>query len=172
MSEFNQAFIGIGSNLQQPVNQVRWAIDTLTKDAAIDRVECSGLYQSAPVGIAGQPDFINAVCMVRTGLSAPQLLELLQSTEQATGRKRNGERWGPRTLDLDLLLYNQVEMETEKLVLPHPRMHERAFVLYPLLEIAPALEIPGHGPVRELAKNCSAQRCTRIEPETGSGRSK
>lgn len=158
-----RAYIGLGSNQDEPVATIRNAIGGLRHSTSVDFLACSSLYRCAPVGYLQQPDFINAVCEIDTDLPAPELLALLQSLEQQAGRIRVGIRWGPRTLDLDLLLYGDTEVDTSTLALPHPRMHERAFVLYPLQEIAPDLVVPGHGPVAELVKNCADQRCTRID---------
>jgi len=157
-------YIGIGSNLQRPVQQVQDAIAALSRHPSFELQACSSLYHSAPVGVVDQPEFINAVCHLRTGLPPEKVLPLLQQIEDEAGRNREGERWGPRTLDLDLLLYDNLVLATATLVIPHPRMHERAFVLYPLRELAPELEIPGQGPVGELADNCGDQDCSRFEP--------
>lgn len=157
------AFIGIGSNQQRPVDQVKNAIAALGDQPLIQVQACSSLYRSAPVGGVEQPDFINAVCQVQTSLSPQALLHELQQLEMQAGRVRDGVRWGPRTLDLDLLLYGDQTLETGTLVIPHSRMHERAFVLYPLSEISPNLGIPGHGKISELVKQCGGQQCARIE---------
>jgi len=157
-------YIGIGSNLQQPLMQVRDAMAALSGHPSFQLQACSSIYRSAPVGGTDQPEFINAVCRLRTTLAPEQVLQELQQIENAAGRTRDGGRWGPRTLDLDLLLYDDLVQETGDLTIPHPRMHERAFVLYPLRELVPGLEIPGRGPVGKLAENCSDQDCSRIEP--------
>ena len=132
------AYVGIGSNLDDPQAHVTRAFGEL---AALPRTRLkarSSLYRSAPVGYAGQPDFINAVAALDTDLSARKLLEGMRGIEQTHGRKRSFAN-APRTLDLDLLLYGKETITTAELVVPHPRMHERAFVLKPLLEIAPHL---------------------------------
>jgi 2-amino-4-hydroxy-6-hydroxymethyldihydropteridine diphosphokinase len=121
------AYVGLGSNLEDPVRQVETALEELDR--------------TAPVGYAEQPDFINAVARLETGLPADRLLEELQALEHRHGRTRSF-RNAPRTLDLDLLLYGDLVLRTERLTVPHPRMKERAFVLEPLREIAPDLEIP------------------------------
>ena len=146
------AFVGLGSNLEDPARQVRRALDGLAGLPATELATASRLYRTAPWGVSDQPDFINAVARVTTTLDPWTLLEGLQALEQRAGRVRDGERWGPRVLDLDLLLYGDRVSRDERLTLPHPRMHERAFVLVPLLEIAPDIEIPAQG----LAADCLA----------------
>jgi 2-amino-4-hydroxy-6-hydroxymethyldihydropteridine diphosphokinase len=115
------------------------------------------------VGKQDQPDFINSVCRVRTGQTPATLMRNLLDIERSHGRVRGGEKGGPRTLDLDLLLYGDRVIETEELTVPHPRLHERAFVLYPLHEIEPDLIIPGHGLLRELLARCTEQRLQKVE---------
>ena len=135
------AFVGLGSNLDNPVRQVESALgelDTLPQTRLLKR---SSLYRTAPVGYADQPDFINAVAQLETELAAERLLEELQAIESRHGRVRTFPN-APRTLDLDLLLFGEVVLQSERLTLPHPRMHERSFVLDPLREIAPDLKIP------------------------------
>ena len=122
---------------------------------------CSSLYRSAPVGYAAQPDFINAVCLIETGLAAPGLLQALLATERAHGRVREVPG-GPRTLDLDLLLYGAETLHQPGLTLPHPRLHERAFVLYPLLELDPGALIPGRGRAAEFLSACAGQGIERL----------
>ena len=140
-----RAYIGIGSNLDDPLAQVRAALQALAALPASQLSTCSPLYRSVPVGgPPGQPDYLNAVAALDTRLSADQLLRALQAIEAAQGRVRE-LRWGPRTLDLDILLYGDLVLDTPALTLPHPRMHLRAFVLAPLLEIVPASIIPGRG---------------------------
>ena len=128
------------------------------------RVEaCSSLYHSAPVGRQDQPDFVNAVCRVRTGLPPLTLMHDLLEIESQHGRERRGEKGGPRTLDLDLLLYDGEAIQSASLTIPHPRLHERAFVLYPLSELEPDLVIPGHGLLRELLAGCTGQRVQKMD---------
>ncbi|MGW8247053.1 MAG: 2-amino-4-hydroxy-6-hydroxymethyldihydropteridine diphosphokinase [Acidiferrobacterales bacterium] len=162
MSKMVQAFIGLGSNQGNAVKNVCNAIGELGQIAGTRLGHCSSLYRSAPVGYLDQPDFVNAVCQVDTSSPAPVLLEQLQRLEQKAGRRRDGVRWGPRTLDLDILLYDDAVLDTDSLVVPHPRMHERAFVLYPLQEIAPELRIPGIGSLDELVALCADQDCERL----------
>ena len=147
------AFIGLGSNLSGPAQQINRALETLSSLPQVTLLRHSGLYLSPPMGPADQPDYVNAVAQLETELSPHHLLDLLQSIEQQQGRVR-GERWGPRTLDLDLLLYDEQRIVDERLSVPHPGMARRAFVLYPLLEIAPGLEIPGLGPLSSLIEQC------------------
>jgi len=162
MTTSAKVYIGLGSNQGDPIDNVCHAIKELEGSSSIELARCSSLYRSAPVGYLDQPDFVNAVCQASTSLSAEELLEVLQQLELKAGRRRDGARWGPRVLDLDLLLYANVVLESETLVLPHPRMHERAFVLYPLREISPGLQIPGKGSVDELAAACAEQDCDRL----------
>jgi 2-amino-4-hydroxy-6-hydroxymethyldihydropteridine diphosphokinase len=147
-------YIGLGSNLENPLEQVRRAIDSLSATPQIQVTSVSSLYRSRPMGPQGQPDYINAVMAIETPLGADELLDVLQTIEQAQGRVRDGERWGPRTLDLDILLYGDAIMEQPRLKIPHPGLHERSFVLYPLYEIAPKLMVPGHGALVKLLESC------------------
>ncbi len=149
------AYVGIGSNLDAPASQVEQALKLLAAIPDTILTARSGLYRSAPVGPAGQPDFINAAAALLTRLSALALLKQLQAIETAQGRVRDGERWGPRCLDLDLLVYSSHTMKTPDLELPHPRMTERNFVLLPLGEIAPHVAVPGLNSVSALAADVS-----------------
>lgn len=138
------AFVALGANLADPVVQVRAALEALTRLPDSRLLRASSLYRTAPVGIHGQPDFINAVAVLETSLPPHALLSALFEIEERFGRRRDF-RHAPRTLDLDLLLYGDETLDTPELHLPHPRMHLRAFVLAPLLEIAPDCAIPGRG---------------------------
>lgn len=160
----NSAYIGIGSNLDHPVKQVKAAILSLASMEQLHVSLVSSLYCSEPWGVTNQPLFINCVVAVETSLSPLGLLNTLFSIEEAQGRIRQ-ERYGPRTLDLDLLLYGNETMHTPELTLPHPRMIERDFVLYPLAEIASSLYLPGETEkdVRELCKTCSTPGIYRLE---------
>ena len=144
-----EAFVGLGANLENPLQQVRQAIAELDAIEHTRVLVASSLYRSAPVGNADQPDFINAVAKLQTGLSPHELLDALHVIENRHGRRRS-VRDAPRTLDLDLLLYGMLVVREEGLTLPHPRMHERAFVLLPLAEIAPEALSPGHASVSQL----------------------
>jgi 2-amino-4-hydroxy-6-hydroxymethyldihydropteridine diphosphokinase len=148
-----RCYVGIGSNLDNPVDQVRRAVTALRKMPATDRVVCSPLYRSEPLGPPGQPEYVNAVACLETGMNPRALLAALQAIERRHVRVR-AERWGPRTLDLDMLLYGTWTQDNADLTLPHPRMHERAFVLYPLHDIAPELSVPGRGRLRTLLESC------------------
>ena len=149
------AFIGVGSNLDEPVQQVEQAIAALSGLDQSRLVLRSSLYRSGPLGPQDQPDFINAVAAVLTQLAPQDLLTALQEIENKQGRTRAGERWGPRTLDLDLLVYGNVTVSTPSLTVPHPRIAERNFVLLPLSEIAPHLPIPGLPGVQRLRQQVS-----------------
>ncbi len=155
------ATIGLGANLNDPVEQVEYALAELDRLPATRLVARSRLYASAPVGYVDQPDFINAVAQVETGLAPRALLAALLDIEHRHGRERSF-RNAPRTLDLDLLLYGAAHFHEEGLTLPHPRMHERAFVLRPLLEIAPATVIPGRGRAADWLGTCVGQSVTPL----------
>ncbi len=157
-----RAYVGLGSNLDDPERQIIRALSELAKLPRTRFIKHSRLYQSAPLGPPAQPDYVNAVALLETGLSAKELLERLLEIEYRHGRIRSDEQWGPRTLDLDLLLYGEQHYADRHLTLPHPRLHERAFVLYPLAELDPELHIPGKGPLRELLKHCSKQKLTPL----------
>ncbi|MSR14493.1 MAG: 2-amino-4-hydroxy-6-hydroxymethyldihydropteridine diphosphokinase [Gammaproteobacteria bacterium] len=153
------AYVGIGSNLDHPERQVQSAVTELGEIRATE-VRCySSLYLSPPLGPPDQPDYVNAVAELVTALQPHALLDELQRLESAHGRIRD-LRWGPRTLDLDLLLYGTLQLHDSRLTVPHPRLAERAFVVVPLCEIAPDLEIPGGGPL-ELLKRCFAEDLLR-----------
>jgi 2-amino-4-hydroxy-6-hydroxymethyldihydropteridine diphosphokinase len=148
------AYVGIGSNLDQPRAQVLNAFSELDRLPHTRVVKKSSLYRSAPIGHAAQPDFINAVAQLETGLPAERLLAELQELEARHGRKRSFPN-APRTLDLDVLLFGDLTLDSPTLKIPHPRMHDRAFVLKPLLEIAPQLGFNLTG--------CANQKIERIE---------
>jgi len=164
------AYVGLGSNLPGPRGSPREAV--LAALAALDElpdtrlVARSRLYRTRPLGgPPGQPDYVNAVARLETALSPGALLEALHGLEAAWGRRR-GERWGPRTLDLDLLLHGGRRLAEDGLRLPHPRLAERDFVMLPLLELAPGLEVPGLGPAAELAERCPVRGAEPL-PEAG-----
>jgi 2-amino-4-hydroxy-6-hydroxymethyldihydropteridine diphosphokinase len=158
-----RAYVALGSNLDDPAAQVRAGTQALGMLPGTRLVCCSSLYRTAPVGVTDQPDFINAVCALDTGTPAGALMQALLDIERAHGRQR-AIPGGPRTLDLDLLLYGELTCHEPGLTLPHPRLHERAFVLYPLSEIAPGLSIPGHGRIETLLAGCAGQAIERLEP--------
>jgi len=157
-----QVYIGMGSNQDKPLEQVRAALNALAHLAVDGDVEVSPLYQTKPVGPQDQPDFINAVAGFRTTLSATGLLHALFAIEKAQGRKRCGERWGPRTLDLDLLLYGDEIIDSSELNVPHPLIKDRAFVLAPLRDIAPGLFVPAQGYVSSLLECIKNPEVSRI----------
>jgi 2-amino-4-hydroxy-6-hydroxymethyldihydropteridine diphosphokinase len=154
------AFIGLGSNLGDRAGEIDRAVAEIAALPATTLVECSSAYASAPLDAPGG-DYLNAVARVRTSLAPLDLLHALQAIERGHGRLRP-YAGAPRTLDLDLLLYDDLEIATDELSLPHPRLHERAFVLAPLLEIAPALVVPGRGRVSDLRSAVAAQRVARL----------
>ncbi len=138
------AFLGLGGNVGDALETLTSACYALHDSTGIAVEDVSGIYETEPWGGVDQPAFLNCVVRIRTTLSPHELLEELQTTEAAFGRDRSGEeRWGPRTLDIDLLLYGDETIATDDLVVPHPRMHERAFVLVPLLEVFPGGALPG-----------------------------
>ncbi len=157
------AYIGLGANLDDPAGQVEQAMNELARLPESLLAARSSLFATAPVGYAEQPDFINAVVALETHLSPRALLEAMLDIEHRHGRNRTF-RNAPRTLDLDLLLYGAAHFHEENLTLPHPRMHERAFVLQPLLEIAPLLTIPGLGRADTLLALCGDQSVHRHTP--------
>ena len=159
-----RCFIALGANLGDPVATVKAAILALGELPQTRFVAASSLYRTAPVGLRHQPDFINAVVELVAALAAPTLLEALFEIEASFGRQRSVKN-APRTLDLDLLLYGDELSTDPQLTLPHPRLHERAFVLAPLAEIAPQLIIPGHGPVTRLLLRCADQQIERLLPQ-------
>jgi 2-amino-4-hydroxy-6-hydroxymethyldihydropteridine diphosphokinase len=152
-----RAYVALGSNLGNPVSTVDAAIDAMAALRGSILKAMSSLYRTAPVGLKRQPDFINAVVALDTRLPARQLLDELFMVEAQFGRVRS-VRNAPRTLDLDLVLYGDLVQDDPELTLPHPRMHERAFVLLPLQEVAPDLVVPGRGPVADLLAACRDQR--------------
>lgn len=155
------AFVALGSNLSGPQRQLRAAFDALARLPDTQVIAHSSLYRSAPVGYADQPDFVNAVAAIRTALSPRALLDALLTLERAHGRVREFAN-APRTLDLDIVLYGEQVIHEPGLSVPHPRMHERAFVLVPLAEIAPDAVVPGRGCVRDLLAGVDAARVTRL----------
>lgn len=162
-----EAYVGLGSNMDAPERNVRAAMDALAALPATCLERCSSLYRSAPVGYQAQPDFVNAVCRIMTRLPPDELMRRLLDIERAHGGARAGPVGGPRTLDLDLLLYGDWTSSAPELVVPHPRLHERRFVLRPLLEIAPDLVIPGRGWAADLLAGCRDQRVERLEDAPG-----
>lgn len=156
------AYVGIGSNLQGPVRQVEDAMDLLGEIAETHLVTASSLYRSAAFGGIEQPEFVNAVAALLTTLAPDELLGQLQAIENRQGRERGETRWGPRVLDLDLLVYSRAAIEEPHLTVPHPGIGERNFVLLPLVEIAPDLVIPGLGRAASIPVNSDEPRISRI----------
>jgi len=156
------AYIGIGSNQGDARAHVLQAFEELARLPGTRLEGRSALYRSEPVDAPGQPDYVNAAAGVDTQLSAAQLLAALQDIELRHGRERIHPN-APRTLDLDLLLYGEMSFASAMLTLPHPRMHQRAFVLLPLLDLDPRLEVPGLGTARELLARCAGQRIVRMD---------
>jgi 2-amino-4-hydroxy-6-hydroxymethyldihydropteridine diphosphokinase len=146
-----RAYIGLGSNLGDRAATIRKALEALDEEPGIAVAGVSELIDTEPVGVVEQPRFLNGVAALDTGLAARAVLTVLLDVEQRFGRRRESSvPQGPRTLDLDLLLYGDAEIDEPGLRVPHPRLHERAFVLAPLAELAPGLEVPGKGPVQTL----------------------
>lgn len=161
------AYIALGSNLQVPEKQLRLAARALDRLPNCHIERCSSIYRSAPVGPGEQADYLNAVIRLATTVSPTELLASLQRIEQDQGRER-GEHWGPRTLDLDLLLYGDLSIATEALTLPHPRMHERDFVLYPLHEISDTrLTLPDGRDIDTLIQQCPRGRLVKTRYQFG-----
>ena len=156
------AYVGLGSNLDMPARQVDEACDLLAEIPGSRLVRCSSLYRSAPFGGIEQPDFVNAVAALLTTLEPAEFLAELQAIEKRQGRERDGARWGPRVLDLDLLVFAGQTVEQPGIVVPHPGIADRNFVLLPLGEIAPDLVIPGLGRVADLPVNSDEPSIFRI----------
>jgi 2-amino-4-hydroxy-6-hydroxymethyldihydropteridine diphosphokinase len=162
MDRWQPAYVGVGSNLEDPRAQVLAAIARLGQLPRTRLVLASKLYRSRPFGPVAQPDFVNAVAGILTELEPPALLKELHGIESAMGRPERHEHWGPRIIDLDLLAFGSERRKEPELTLPHPGIVERNFVLYPLAEIAPDLELPGLGRVADLAAAVTAEGITRL----------
>ncbi len=158
-----RAFVALGSNLRDPRAQVLSAMDALALLPDTRVSARSRLYRSAPWGNTAQPEFVNAVAELDTMLEPRELLDALLAIERAAGRERNAARWGPRILDLDLLLHDGRLLDEPGLTLPHPHLHERAFVLLPLNEIAPGLNVPGRGRVHQLLERVDIDGCLAMD---------
>jgi 2-amino-4-hydroxy-6-hydroxymethyldihydropteridine diphosphokinase len=156
------AYVGLGSNLADPRVQIERALQNLARMPQSRLLQRSRLYCSAPWGVLDQPDFVNAAAALETGLPPRELMRSMLAIEREAGRDRSGERWGPRVLDLDLLLYDELALDEPALRVPHPHLHERAFVLLPLAEIAPHLEVPGRGPISALLAHLDTSGCRVI----------
>lgn len=162
---FVRAYIGLGSNLADPESQLKRAVEALGRIPQSRLAALSRFYRSRPMGPADQPDYINAVAMLDTRLDALDLLDALQAIELEQGRVRGPQRWGPRTLDLDLLLYGAEIINNERLLVPHPGIADRNFVLYPLADIAPELVMPDGTSLQQMLADCSAEGLAVIEQE-------
>lgn len=164
-----EAFIGLGSNLsgesqgthRDPKQQIHYALKKISQHPEITILGISSLYQTTAIGPGNQPDYINAAAMIETSLEPNVLLDFMQLIEHQQGRVRE-QRWGARTLDLDLLIYDQLMKSNTRLTLPHPRAYERAFVLAPLADLDADLIIPNYGKVTDLLANCSMQGIVRL----------
>lgn len=157
-----EAYIALGSNLGDARAQVSAAFESLGRLPGTRLLARSALYLTPPWGVLDQPPFINAVALLDTTLAPHDLLDALLAIERAAGRVRDGQRWGPRTLDLDVLHMDGVALSDERLHLPHPRIGERAFVLLPLNDLAPALVLPGQGRVCELLAKLDTSGLERL----------
>ena len=159
-----RVYIGLGSNLATPLEQLRSALAALAALPHTHLIAQSSFYSSDPLGPADQPRYVNAVAALDTELSPLALLEALQTIELEQGRTRKAERWGPRTLDLDILLFGERLLDEPRLTVPHYHMHARAFVLYPLAEIAPQLRLPDGRTLTALLSDCPFVGLERLEP--------
>jgi len=157
------AYIGLGSNLADPQAQVSRALQELSEIKNTQLIKSSSLYISKPMGPSDQPDYINAVAKIATQLSPEELLSALQEIEQAHQRERKQQRWGPRTLDLDIILFGELQMDTTRLQIPHYGVAVREFVLVPLQELQSDLLIPGKGSVADLVDQLPSYKLERIE---------
>jgi len=160
-----RVFVALGANLGEPLAHIRAAQLALASLATPGSLRHSPLYLSQPMGPADQPPYINGVSLFDTSLDPHALLDALQSIEQEQGRVRKEERWGPRTLDLDMLLYGERHIEDERLTVPHYGMKQREFVLYPLADLAPGMILPCGTPLAQLLQQCPANGMTRLPPQ-------
>lgn len=156
-------YLGLGSNLDNPINQIQEAISRLQGNPNITVKKISSLYRSEPMGPKNQPDFINAVAEIETNLTAETLLSFLQQTEKLQKRNRSEERWGPRTIDLDILLFGDEIIKTDDLQIPHLGLSRREFVVYPLAEIAPNLDLPSGENMADLKAQCPMRGLEKIK---------
>jgi 2-amino-4-hydroxy-6-hydroxymethyldihydropteridine diphosphokinase len=150
-----RAYVGLGANLGDRRRALRRALELFAADPDVEVVAVSAFRETEPVGLVDQPRFLNAAAALETPLAPRELLDRLLGVERELGRAR-GERWGPRTIDLDLLVHGDEVVDEPGLTVPHPRLHERRFALEPLAELAPDLVVPGHGPVRRLLEELLA----------------
>ncbi|OZG70054.1 2-amino-4-hydroxy-6-hydroxymethyldihydropteridine diphosphokinase [Hahella sp. CCB-MM4] len=155
-------YIGMGSNQNQPELQLNQAVDAIRQHPAMALQTVSSLYQTTPLGGLDQPLYMNAVAHIRTSLSPEALLDVLQAIENQQGRQRNGVRWSSRTLDLDILLYGKEVIRSQRLTIPHYALHERNFVVFPLLELNPECHIPGLGSLQEISETLTREGMTPL----------
>ena len=155
-------YIGLGANLNDPVQQLRSALSAISCIPDSQLIQYSSFYSSQPLGPSEQPEYVNAVAALNTSLAPEELLKKLQSIELEQGRMRKAERWGPRTLDLDIILFGQHIINTELLTVPHYHFHLREFVLYPLYQIAPQLVLPDGKTVKELLQTVPKNGLTEL----------
>lgn len=160
------AFVGLGSNLARPEHQLQAALQAMAELPDTMVVSCSGFYASKPMGPQDQPDFVNAVAKLETALSPLDLLHNLQAIELANGRVRKEQQWGPRTLDLDILLMDDLRLNTEELTIPHYGMKNREFVLYPLAEIQPDLILPCGTSLESVLQMCPENGLRKLQHST------
>lgn len=158
-----RVYLGLGANLDQPVEQLNSAVNALKSLAGTHAHVVSRYYSSKPMGPQDQPDYVNAVMALSTHLTPHQLLDHTQKIEQEHGRVRKAERWGARTLDIDILLFGEQHINDERLTVPHYGLPEREFVLYPLLEIAPQLSLPNGQPIATLAERVDKRGLTPLQ---------
>ncbi|RJG10495.1 2-amino-4-hydroxy-6-hydroxymethyldihydropteridine diphosphokinase [Pseudomonas cavernicola] len=157
-----RVYIGLGSNLAEPLEQLRGALNALAQIPQSQLVDVSSFYVSDPLGPPEQPRYVNAVAALDTTLTPLELLDALQAIELNQGRQRKAERWGPRTLDLDILLFGQRLLDEPRLKVPHYHMHARPFVLYPLAELAPELQLADGRRLSELLSACPCEGLERL----------
>lgn len=156
------AYLGLGANLDNPRQQLTEALKALEATPGVELVNCSSFYQTKPMGPADQDDYINAVARISTRLAPLDLLDALQAIETKQGRVRQGERWGPRTLDIDILLVENLQISLPRLTVPHYGLKQRGFVIVPLFEIAPQLVLPDGTRLSELKAQISQEGMTQL----------
>jgi 2-amino-4-hydroxy-6-hydroxymethyldihydropteridine diphosphokinase len=166
-----RAYVGLGANLGARAAMLRAALEQLAGEAGVEVTGVSSFRETEPIGITDQPRFLNAAARVETGLSARDLLDRLLAIERRLGRTRAGPRFGPRTIDLDLLLYGGELIDEPGLTVPHPRLHERLFALEPLAELDPELAVPGCGALAAIVARLQSASCPTWTSSTNSRRS-
>ncbi len=164
-----RVYLGLGSNLNSPPRQIKAALKAIAKLPGTRLIRCAPWYQSIAIGPGSQARYINTVAEIDSVLKPRALLQALQKIEKQQGRKRI-VRWGPRSLDIDILLYAEQSLNTRQLQIPHPRLGERNFVLQPLLDIAPTLNLPDGTPLARLLANCSPEGIVRLNAGGSGGR--